>query len=747
MAEQKQLPVAKKMVRPATPRPTTTTTMTAKEIFAILRRHTLLIVLITILGLITSGVLWYLLRKYMPRYTAQTYIRILSPVERDPMTIGERIVNNDIQYAARMSMAALIKQQITMQELIDRDKVQETEWFKSFGRIKSKRIAKAVKDLKKHFRAYAQRDGDFVITSMTCGDKREAALIVNEMVDLFLYSRGTTKRGEVAVRLTRLEEQRNRVKGELDTAERALDDVRERFGFTDLEVQAQYRRSTIQVKLDNLELEQNELLMDIKQLQTLVETLERQATQPINAQVRQQVERDATVVTLTRQLAVLETQFQSRLTRFGENHRVMQQAQEMINQTRREKEKRRTEIANQTRQANLLNGLDQLTVLQGKYEELENLRQQTAATKRDYDLARVQYQQRVSIRNERMAMLDEVKSQIEKLKIMHSDPMTPKVQFVAHAPEPLEVSSPKWEFYFHGGAVLGLMLGIGLAFLIELLNDLVRTPRDVARFLHIPLLGVIPDADEDDQVANINLCLTVQQAPYSATSEAYRRLRTNLKLSTQAESSKTLLISSGIAGDGKTSVAVNLATAFIADNKRVLVIDANFRQPNLHMIFPKQLAEQQAEQPEQAGVGLSDCLTGRCSYQQAIRPTGIDGLDIIDAGPLPDNPGELLGSAQMQELTKQQRQNYDYVIIDGPPLLLVSDTKMLARFVDGTILVFNAGTTRRGAAIRTIRELRQVNATIVGCVLFAVKALKGGYFAEQSRLYQKYQEPQLARAT
>jgi capsular exopolysaccharide synthesis family protein len=285
------------------------------------------------------------------------------------------------------------------------------------------------------------------------------------------------------------------------------------------------------------------------------------------------------------------------------------------------------------------------------------------------------------------------------------------------------------------------MLGIGLAFLIELLNDLVRTPKDVARFLHIPLLGVIPDATEDDQVANINLCLTVQQAPYSLTSEAYRRLRTNLKLSTQVEFSKTLLISSGMAGDGKTSVAVNLATAFIADSKRVLVIDANFRRPNLHMIFPKRLTDQQHEQ---TSAGLSECLTGRCSYQQAIRPTGIKGLDIIDAGPLPDNPGELLGSTQMQELIKQQRQNYDYVIIDGPPLLLVSDTKMLARFVDGTILVFNAGTTRRGAAIRIIRELRQVNATIVGCTLFAVKALKGGYFTEQFRLYQKYQEPQLA---
>ncbi|MCJ7777795.1 MAG: hypothetical protein MUP16_05725, partial [Sedimentisphaerales bacterium] len=88
--------------------------------------------------------------------------------------------------------------------------------------------------------------------------------------------------------------------------------------------------------------------------------------------------------------------------------------------------------------------------------------------------------------------------------------------------------------------------------------------------------------------------------------------------------------------------------------------------------------------------------------------------------------------------------NYDYIILDSPPVLLVSDVKILARFSDGTILVFNAGATRRGAALRTIRELKQVNATILGCVILAAKALKGGYFEEQSRFYQEYQKLQLA---
>jgi Mrp family chromosome partitioning ATPase len=99
----------------------------------------------------------------------------------------------------------------------------------------------------------------------------------------------------------------------------------------------------------------------------------------------------------------------------------------------------------------------------------------------------------------------------------------------------------------------------------------------------------------------------------------------------------------------------------------------------------------------------------------------------------------------MRQLTDALRSSYDYVIIDGPPVLLVSDVKVLARNVDGSILVFNAATTKRGAALRTLRELREVNAPVVGCVLFAVKALKGGYFNEQYKSYEKYNKAQLAK--
>ena len=742
MVEQRQTAV-NRMVGVAGARPMpAVVALTPKEVFGILRRHILLMVSLTILGFMVGGVSWYFLKKYIPKYTARTFMRVLPPIEKDPMTIVGGQVAKDIQYGNRVSMAGLMTQQSTLQRLIARDKIQETKWFKHFGKVRERSIVKAVDDLRKKFSAGAQRDGDYIVVSMTCGDAVESALIVNEMVDLFIASQRSSKKADVADKLARLQDQRDNIQRDLDASERALGEVRDRWGLTGLEeYQGQQFQHTITLRLNDLELAQNNLILEIRQLQSNIEDLEQLAVGPVNEQIENQIERDPIMVMLAQQLAMQEVGLAGRLTKFGENHREVRQAQELIDEIREKRRIRKAEIAEQTRQANLKNAQSMLMALQGRFTELEKLRQEALAKQRELDLARIQYQQRASIRDERKQMLDSVKEQLEKLKIVLEDPETPKVQFVGPAPVPLEVSSPRWEFYFPGGTVLGFMFGVGLAFLIEMLNDLVRTPRDVGRYLHVPLLGVVPDADEDEQVRDIDLCHVVRQAPYSIISESYRQLRTNLKLSGPVESLKVLLVTSGTAGDGKTSVAVNLATTFVAENKKVLLIDANFWQPALYTIFPKQAVE-----AEQAEFGLSTLLVGRCGYQEVIRPSGIEGLSIIDSGPLPSNPAELLGGTQMKQLVEQQRENYDYIIVDGPPVLLVSAAKILAKLADGTVLVFNAAATRRGAAQRTISELKEVDAAVVGCVLLGVKAMKGGYFQEQFRSYQEYQKLQLAHS-
>jgi uncharacterized protein involved in exopolysaccharide biosynthesis len=352
----------------------------------------LLIIFLTISGLIIGGVAWYLLSQYAPKYTAETLIKVLPYAEKDPMTIGTPQIDKDVQYGFRVSMATLIKQQSTLERLIDRDKIQETQWFKRFGDVKAISNVKAVKDLEKNFGAYAQKDGEFVMVSMTCGDKEEAAAIVDEMVDLFLALQGTTKRAEVAERLVKLTARQNSLQRDLDSAERALQDVRTASGLADLKEHSYPHPIT--VRLNRLELERDNCHLEIAQLRANIKNLEK--------------------------------------------HGATEE---------------------------LKNANDNLAVLESKLEGLNKMVEEAAARKRDFDLARIQYQRRVAIRDERKQRLDSVKEQIEKWRIIHEDPETPKVLFVGYAPVPLEASSPRWEIYFPGGAILGLIFGIALALL------------------------------------------------------------------------------------------------------------------------------------------------------------------------------------------------------------------------------------------------------------------------------------------
>jgi len=735
MADERSTAVRRRAGLPAA-RPPVAATMTPKEILGVLRRHLVLMVLLTIVGLVVSGVGCFALRTYLPKYTALTYIQVLPPVDEDPMLFDRPYLHQDILYGHRLNIASLIKQQGTLEALLRRNAITKTNWFKN-----TPGLARRVKSLEKDLRAYAHRDADYIEVSMRCADAQEAADIVNEMVAMFVSSQGDVKRKEVSGKLTQLQEQRDTVDEELRQAEQALEDVRKAWQFSDLDKPtSNYLKNTITLKLDQLELDKSDLELAIRQLEADVKIFEDLVQGPINVQIRHAIESDPIMVSLANQLVFTEARLASLMTKFGENHRVVRRTEELRDEIKARRGIRSSEIGEQTRRANLANAKDRLTVFKERNMQLDQLREETAAKKKDLDLARVQYEQRVTIRDERIEMLNQIKQQIEKLRILHDDPETPKVRKLADAIKPLEqvVSRQLW-LWLPGGVVLGFLFSVGLAFLIEIANDLVRTPRDVSKYLHIPLLGVVPDASEDREARGVELSRIVSLAPYSMLSESYRQCRTNLKLSGSGESVKTLLVTSGAPGDGKTSVAVNLATAFVAEDKKVLLIDANFRQPTSEKLFPK---------GQDGGFGLSSVLVGQCTAQDAIRSSGIEALDIIDAGLLPPNPAELLGSMRMADLLTEQRHNYDYVIVDSPPVLLISDAKVLAKRADATVVVVNAAATRRGAALRTIGGLQEVGANVVGCVLLGAQSLKGGYFQEQYKSYRRYQKTmQTAGAT
>jgi len=705
--------------------------ITPKEILDILRRHLFLIITMTILGAVVGVGLCLVLQRTAPKYTARTYIEVLSPGRTDPTVIGGALAGKDIAYEFRFSKAALIKQQNMLQQLIRRDAIQATKWFRSFNDD----IAKIIKDLEDNFGAVPDRNSSYILVSMTCGDPKEAALIVNEMVDLFISSQRTNAETDAGQKLRELGQQENDLRDKLRTITSSLADIRRTTGITQLESgnsEGEFR-NTITQKLGNLEIEKIKVEADMEQIRTSVENYQERTT--VSDVVQRDTENDQVVMQLMQRISSYEAELARKLTTLGENHREVQQLRELLRQTVAEKDARSSAKSQQIRNSDVTVARDQLAVLTNRLAKLAELRDKTENEQRDLDNARSQYDQFVSDREEAKTKLFSIQEQISKYNLIKQDAESSKVKAIGQAPEPLEISSPKLLFFAPGGTFLGFMLGIGLAFLIELLNDLIRTPSDVMKFVNIPLLGMVVHKNLDAITRKADMWTVARLLPFSIMSECYRQIKANLRLSAQTESQKVILVASGSAEEGRTTVAANMATTFAAGEKRVLFIDANFRRPTSYKIFPD---SNEIGELDVHNEGLSGYLTGLHSIEQTIRQTGLEGMDVIDSGALPENPAELLSGGKMTELIKYAQVHYDRVIIDGPPMI-VSDAKALASQADGTILVFNTAITRRGTAKRIVRELKENNTNILGAVLIGVRLLKGGYFHELLESYTEYQ--------
>jgi len=260
----------------------------------------------------------------------------------------------------------------------------------------------------------------------------------------------------------------------------------------------------------------------------------------------------------------------------------------------------------------------------------------------------------------------------------------------------------------------GMLIGLVLALLLELRDTSVRTDDQLLAAGAGPLLARIPFDRRADAAP-----LVMQTDAQSIRAEAFRQLRTSLQFIDVERPIQVLVITSSVADEGKSATSANLALAVVASNRRVLVIEADFRRPRLADYFGVERA-----------VGLSDVLAGRAEIADVIQPWGASGLDILPSGQLPPNPSELLGSTSMARLLDQFRGHYDLVIIDTPPLLPVTDAAVAATLADGAIVVVRHGRTTRRQLGVSVRSLESVGARFLGAALTMVPSGRGsGYEA------------------
>nr|WP_236690918.1 CpsD/CapB family tyrosine-protein kinase [Lysinibacillus xylanilyticus] len=203
----------------------------------------------------------------------------------------------------------------------------------------------------------------------------------------------------------------------------------------------------------------------------------------------------------------------------------------------------------------------------------------------------------------------------------------------------------------------------------------------------------------------------------SIISEQFRTIRTNIRFSLPDQEIKSLLVTSSIPGEGKSTNAANLGVVFAQEGKRVIIIDADMRKPTLHHTFSTINTD-----------GLSDVLTRQKIYLNVIQKTSVEELSIIPSGPLPPNPVDLLSSKTMEILMQDLRKDYDIIIIDAPPLLSVSDSQILSNKCDGTILVVNMDLVKKVDVLKAKATLVSSKAQILGVVLNNVKTPKNHYY-------------------
>jgi polysaccharide biosynthesis transport protein len=309
------------------------------------------------------------------------------------------------------------------------------------------------------------------------------------------------------------------------------------------------------------------------------------------------------------------------------------------------------------------------------------------------------------------------------------------VKIVNAARVPMAPSEPNVPRNLAFGFVLGLTSGVGLAFLLENLDNTVRTPEQAQIISALPSLGMIPQGSKNGLETNNPKRLSVaaskeavelvtQSRPQSQMAESYRALRTSLLLSSIGAPPKTILVTSALPQEGKTTTSINTSIVLAQKGVKVLLIDADLRRPGVHKTLgmgPRS--------------GLSNVLTGSAKLAQAIsRSPLLPNLFVLPAGTPPPNPAELLASAKMTDLLAELREQYDHIIIDTPPTLSVTDAVVLATRADSVILVIRSGQTTKGALRRSRDILMQVNAKVTGVLLNAVDLNSPDYY-----YYYEYQ--------
>ena len=701
--------------------------LSGADIWRVLRQNMWWFLLAGLLsGLVGVGINEYLKRNHK-YFMARGKVLVQPPRQYDPtgtVRLDEQGNDIDLKIMLQNQVQQLSNEPLLTELLMDpNSKTRQSKWLvQRATRGGSFDQAEALEALQWAFGARAVEGSSIIEVSLKAGDPEEARLMLEEIVNRRIDQvrsfgqRGTGGQADVLMGLSRRKQQEiSNLESELRNIEASLsDDAGEG---TALYFRAMQLAETQQRAQEDLLLARS----------TLASVKEAVARGIEVAEVEARLAADPFISALRTNAESLSVRLEVARQAYGEKHQQFKSLQAELDVLREQ-------LASREDDARARLTMEVIASLEGAVSGAEArmatvdkqlLDLNTTLTLISQTKSRIQ-----SKRDELMAAREKVLDLEEKILILQTTTNTQQrreeLDWAAKPVRPTTAAFPRLPVTVGTTMAIGLGLVIGIAFLREVLDSSVKSPRDLARVAQMNILGVVPHQDHDPQVGDA-LDLAIANSPHSMTAEQFRLIRSRLAHLAPLETTRTILITSPQPGDGKTMVACNLAAGMALNGRKILLVDSNFRKPRIYSVFG--ISNER---------GFSDCLRDPAQFNDMVVETQIPNLFVLPAGPRPHSPTELIEGPAFTEVVDRALEDFDHVIFDSGPILFVSETGALAPQCDGVISVVRARHSTRGLLGRLRDQLRSFNVEHLGVVLNAVRHHAGGYYGRNIRTYYAY---------
>jgi succinoglycan biosynthesis transport protein ExoP len=707
--------------------------MSGNDVLRVLRANALLIALLGVIGAVSGFGINSWLAANHPRYAATGMLRIMTlndypaPGQIMPSNSG----NSNVDVEAKEQITKIFHGDLPMEVLNNSDAVRATHWFAQFRRMINGQpvfdVEAAKQALLDDLDISRVPESRLLAVTFSCADPQDTKTIVEAICTQHIQDEKDARQIEES-------DQSSMLKRMLTTAEGDLSEIQSRMakvmGQLSDSGEPLQGRGFVQDQLDQLVGEQVRTNAVLTEAKIRAAQFEKQiAARGTTVQIEDAILASPKYSQLQQQIDGIDLQLATDGDRLGDSNPDVVALQKMRDLLKAQAvslhDSLHTSAVQRIRDQfieMIVDGQNHAADLAGQIEKLQARLAVLAGLQNQY----LRFQ---ADEHDARDKLIRLKDTIENFNNWNPNGDYSSVSWYTHPVIPDSPTFPKLVNTLSMAIGLSLALGLGIAFLRELTDTSVRSPRDIARVGQLNLLGMIPHQDDDPQATGARLPLLIMEAPHSMIAEQFRQVRTRLQHAASLDTTRSILVTGCSPGDGKTTVACNLAAGLALNGRRILLVDANFRRPQLHQIFNLD-----------NDLGFGDVLTSPDAFADAVHETTVPNLSVLVLGNKPANSTELLESQLLIDFIERALEEFDHVIFDSGPLLIVSETVGLAPRVDGVVTVVRAVGNSRGILQRLRDQLRQIKAEHLGVILNAVRVQGGGYYGPLIKTYYAYQD-------